>query len=324
MAYKNSFDAKKAALGLNPYDQTVNPLLWKRSQSIVNQINEMKLVMKIQSDPKSWFTSLRQIRANPLFKLDGEKTFEDVYKEFLTMGPISNEGARDLTTEAMARQDREYDKLCKKYKKVKQKDIDRLFEKLQQQDSKMVKPTLKSVALFSDDDLEYQKEVILEPEPDIDKPLKKVIIPTPKKTVCINPRLQRKIDIINRYNPDLDCHPYYRPRIPDKYKYSKPIALDSANTLLHDALIGAKRNLPFLLLNDNSHFYEVGPMMYWLVVLVGLDNWYKTGKRPDELFKHFSTAAAVPQVVRSSGLDQVLIETHAKNNPVIPLDEDTI
>lgn len=324
MAYKNSFDAKKAALGLNPYDQTVNPILWKRSQSIVNQINEMKLVMKIQSDPKSWFTSLRQIRANPLFKLDGEKTFEDVYKEFLTMGPISNEGARDLTCEVMARQDREYAKLCKKYKNVKQKDIDRLFEKLQQQDSKMVKPTLKSVALFDDDDLEYQKEDIPNPEPTIIKPVKTVIMPTPKKTVCINPGLQRKIDIINRYNPVLDCNPFYQPRLPEKYKSDKPITLDPNNALLHDALTGAKRNLPFLLLNDKSNIYEVGPMMYWLVVLVGLDNWYKTGKRPDELFKHCSTAAAVPQVVRGSGLDQVVIEAHAKNNPVVPLDEDTI
>lgn len=318
MAYKNSFDAEKATLGLNPYDQTVNPRLWKRSQSIVNQINEMKLVMKIQSDPKSWYTSLRHRKANPLFFLDGEKTFEEVYKEFLTMGPISNESARDLTYEAMARQDSEYDRLCKKYKKVKQKDIDRLLEKLQQQGSKMIKPTLKSVTLFDDDDLEYQNNVIPNPEPTIIKPVKKVIIPTLKKTICINPQLQRKIDIINMYTPVLDCDPYYQPRIPDKYKSGKPITLDPTNALLHDVLTGSKRNLPFLLLNDKSNICDVGPMMYWLVVLIGLDSWYKTGKRPDELFKYFSTLATVPQIVLGSGLEQVLTETQfAINSEVL-------
>lgn len=320
MAYKNSFDAEKAALGLNPYDQTVNPILWKRSQSIVNQINEMKLVMKIQSDQKSWYTSLRQKKANPLFKLDGEKTFEEVYKEFLTMGPISNESARDLTYEAMARQDREYDRLCKKYKKVKQKDIDRLLEKLQQ-DSKMIKPTLKSVTLFDDDDLEYQNNVIPDPEPTIIKPEKKVILPTPKKTICINPGLQRKIDITSMYTPVLDYHPYYRPLIPDKYKSGKPITLDPTNALLHDELTGSKRNLPFLLLNDKSNICDVGPMMYWLVVLIGLDNWYRTGKKPDKLFNYFSTLATVPQVVLGSGLEQVLTETRIAINPEVPDDK---
>ena len=75
MAYKNSFDAEKAALGLNPYDQKVNPLLWKRSQSIVNQINEMRLVMKIQSDPKSWYTSLRQKKGESFIHLRGRTDF---------------------------------------------------------------------------------------------------------------------------------------------------------------------------------------------------------------------------------------------------------
>ena len=316
MTNKNSFNAEKAALGLNPYDQTVNPILWKRSQSIVDQINEMKLVMKIQSDPKSWYTSLRQKKANPLFKLDGEKTFDEVYNVYQTW--LNNkEWARDLTYEAMAHQDREFDRLIKKYKKVKQKDIDRLLEKLQQQDSKMIKPTLKSVALFDDEDLAYQKP---DPEPVIIKPVKKISIPTPKKTVCINPRLQRKIDIINMYAPVLDCAPYYQPRIPEKYRSDKPITLDPNNALLHDALTGAKRNLPFLLLNDNSHFYEVGPMMYWLVVLIGLESWYNTRERPDELFKHCCTAANVPQVVLGSGLEQVLKETERTINPEVPDD----
>lgn len=324
MAYKNSFDAEKAALGLNPYDQKVNPLLWKRSQSIVNQINEMKLVMKIQSDPKSWYTSLRQKKANPLFILDGEQTFEDVYHEYQTW-LISEECARDLTYEAMARQDREFDRLCKKYKKVRQKDIDRLAEKLQQerQDSNLIMPPLKSAALFDDEDLEYQRIVIPEPYPDIDKPVEEDIL-SPKKTVCINPGLQRKIDIIGMYLPGMDCHPYYRPRIPDKYRSGEPVTLNPTNALLHEALTGTKRNLPFLLLSDKSNICEVGPMMYWLVVLVGLDSWYKTGKRPDELFKHLSTGGTIPQVVLGSGLEQVLTETHAMINPVIPSDADTI
>lgn len=310
MAYHNSFDPLKAALGQNPYDITVNPVLWKKSQALVDKINELKLVMKLQEDPMSWYSSLRQRKADPLFQLSGEKTFDDVYKEYLKCSPfISVETARDLTLEAMARQDNEFDKLLKKHKKVKQEDIDRLMDILQQRSASVNATQIKSVPLFEDNDLIFEKKDFPNCQAEFVTAPGVIDFPEPGKTICLNPLLKYKNDILTMYTPVLDVDSEYLPRIPDKTDINDPIFKDFTSDVLREAITGPKRNLVYLLLFNDSKIGEVGSVLYKMMVIIGLEHGYKTGKMPTELFSHCNSVGMVPQIVMGSGLQEVIDET---------------
>ena len=267
----------------------------------------MKYVMKLQSDPKSWYSSLRQRVAGPLFQFDDEKSFDDVYNELLMAFPHERkERIRDWIVQAMAQQDNHFDRLLKKYKTIKQKDIDYLSNLLQTR-SMRVHPTVINAAPLLEEDITEVDDNPVEVEtvstPNI------IVIPKPVKTIWIDPSIKHKTKILSEYTPILDSDFEYLKENPANLDPNKPQMMDFTSEVMRDAINGPKRNLIYLLLSEDCKTGDVGSALYNMVVTIGLEHGYKKGKMPEDLFKHLVNPIMLNQIVMGSGLQEVINET---------------